>query len=523
MGRRRGEVAASVGLGVLLAGCSPATPGETPRSSPVPQMSATSSPSGSAYAPVDCPDEVTIVMIVVPACGYLTVPAHHDRRNASTLRIFVIRIEPPDGVDSSDPMVAVGETLGARIEYGGLAILAQRTGRPIYMVDRRGTGLSEPELGCPEVTAAHATMLAVPSRDPRATEALTDAVRACRDRLTEAGTDLSAYGLHESAKDIEVLRTALGLEPWNVIGFGSASRLAIEVGRAESEGVRTIVLDSPVLPEGPDPMFAAGATANAIARLGQSCAADPACADAHPDVAAELARAELVLDEQPARLDVALSAHAQPIAVVVDGVRFGRAARNLLATNGGADIGMLLASLARVNDGGLSVVDPIVQSVARADPLCLGYVPNCVGIEHGSLLTTVCADILPFVDRGADLAAGEDVAGMAGLFETNPFFSACDAWDVAPDPSTSAPIETDIPVLVMAGRFDPFTGPTAEVEAAAAGRLSRGVFLEVPGHSYNVFGFNECPRTVRREWLDDPDHVPDTSCFAEIRNVRLTP
>jgi pimeloyl-ACP methyl ester carboxylesterase len=464
---------------------------------------------------------VLLVMVVVPACGFLTVPELHDEPDEKTIGIFVIRIEPTEGVTAGDSMVVVGETLGARIEYGGLVQLAQRTGRTVYVVDRRGTGLSEPRLECPEVTTAAHTILALPTRDADAAAAVDAAVRACRSRLTDAGIDVAAYGLRESALDIEALRAALGLEPWNVIGFGSASRLALEVGRLAPAGVRAMVLDSPVLPNGPDPMFAAEAADHAIGQLAQVCAAEPACAASHPDAAADLQRAVDALDEHPASFEVELTP-GQPGTVIVDGVRFGRAARNMLAFSGGAEVDLLLASVTAAVGGSLTAEDPVVQLLVRADPLCLGYVPNCEGIEHGSLLATVCGDILPFVDGDAMLAAGKDVPGMAGVFETNPFFTACDAWQVPPDPRVGDPIATDIPILAMVGQFDPFTGPTPLLEAAAAG-LSRALFLEVPNHSYNIFGFHECPRLVRREWLDDLDGIPATDCFAEIQVVQLSP
>ena len=85
-------------------------------------------------------------------------------------------------------MVVVGEALGGRVEYGGLAILAQRTGRVVYIVDRRGTGLSEPALRCPEVAVARDAILAVPARDPLATTLLTDALERAAPGSSRPGS-----------------------------------------------------------------------------------------------------------------------------------------------------------------------------------------------------------------------------------------------------------------------------------------------------------------------------------------------
>jgi pimeloyl-ACP methyl ester carboxylesterase len=503
-----------------LAACSPMPRSPSPDTPAEPSGQPSAAPSGTAIAFAGCPEEVTVVMVIVPACGFLTVPERRDKPGGPTIRILVIRIEPAGGIEASDPMVVVGETLGARIEYGGLVQLAQRTGRLVYIVDRRGTGLSEPALDCPEVMEASRDSLSVGSRDPRAEALLVDAVGACRDRLTAAGVDLATYGLRESAQDIEAVRVALGHEPWNVIGFGSASRLAVEVARAAPAGVRTVVMDSPVLPQGPDPMFAAAATKNAIDNVELACVAEPACAGQHPDVPRALSRAVELLDAQPVVISILIGRDADPVDVVIDGVRFARGARSLLAGQGGASIDELLDSIEAAKARRLTATDPVVQAVTLHDAICLGYTPDCTRVVTGSLLTTACGDVLPVVDRDIVLALGADVPGMAGLFETNPFFAACEVWAVPADPDVAQPIETAIPSLAMVGRFDPFTGPSTDLVMAAG--FEDAIVLEVPRHSYNVFGYNECPRQVRREWLDHPDHVPDASCFADLRTVDLS-
>ena len=459
-------------------------------------------------------------MVLVPTCGYLTVPERRDVPSDRSIRVFVVRLEPQGGIERADPMVAVGEVLGGRIEYGGLAILAGRTGREVYIVDRRGTGLSEPALDCPEIAAASPGALALPSSDPEGQAILVAAVRDCRDRLLGAGIDVSAFGLRESALDVEALRVALGLPPWNVIGFGSASRLAIEVARQAPDGVRTVVLDSPVLPQGPDPMFATAAATSAIEQLDVACSAAPGCED-EPNFSVTLARTVRALDDRPISIETTSEADGQPVRILLDGTRFAKGVRNQIAAAGGSELDELIDTVAAAAaDGQVAANDLVIRALGRDDALCIGYVPDCRRVVHGSLLATACAEVVPFVERDAMVAAGRDVPGMAGLFETNPFFAACDVWDVPPDPGMAQPIDTRVPILVMVGRFDPFTGPSTNLVDATG--LRDAVILEVPAHSYNVFGFNECPRQVRREWLDQPDHIPDTSCFAELRTVDLS-
>ena len=469
----------------------------------------------------DCPDEVALVFVVTPACGYLTVPERWEAPNGKMIRIFVARVDPADGVDADDPMVVVGETLGGRLEYGGLASLAQRTGRVVYIVDRRGTGLSEPVLRCHEVGAARNAILAVPARDPAATSLLTAALRDCRARLVADGIDIEAYGLLSSARDIEALRTELALPPWNVIGFGSASRLALEVARQSPAGVRSIVLDSPVPAQGPDPAFNAAAAAAVMARLAELCESDADCGRAHGDVEAELGALIDSLRVEPITLHAGATAQAPTI--VFDDIRASRAIRATLGYEGGRKLSSLLRSIRAASDRTIVPDDPLVRLLTEAGDACVGYFPDCTNVEDGSWLGTLCADVVPFMDRPAALSPTAATAWLAPTFEHSPLFAACDAWAVRPaDPSIAAPVVSDVPALVLVGQFDPYTGPLPELEAALVG-LSSATFLEVPNQSYNVFGFNECPRQVRRGWLNDPTAALDTACLADLPPLRLVP
>jgi hypothetical protein len=161
--------------------------------------------------------------------------------------------------------------------------------------------------------------------------------------------------------------------------------------------------------------------------------------------------------------------------------------------------------------------------LTEAGDACVGYFPDCANVEDGSWLGTLCAEVVPFVDRQAVLSPTAATPWLAPTFEHSPLFAACDAWAVRPaDPSIAAPVVSDVPALVLVGQFDPYTGPLPELEAALVG-LSSATFLEVPNQTYNVFGFNECPRQVRRGWLNDPTAALDTACLADLPPLRLAP
>jgi pimeloyl-ACP methyl ester carboxylesterase len=509
---------------VACLGTPPGTP--TPGAQSAPPVASTMSPmapvdatpqSGTdqvAFESVPCPDTVTIVMVVVPACGMLVVPEQREEALGDMIRVFVIRIEPTDGTAAGDPVVVVGETLGNNNEYGGLAQIAQRTGRTVFLVDRRGTGLSEPSLACPEIEALGPSILEEPTA-PTLPDELLEAIDACHARLTGIGIDLGAYGLRDSALDIEDLRVSLGIPEWNLIAFGTSSRLALEAARLHPEGVRSLVLDSPVLPQGPDPMFNVAAAQAAVDQVDALCDAALGCAGGPGQFAAQLEATIARLSEDPLSIET-LARDGSQRKVTLDGTRFARATRNILAAEGAQLIPGFVAS---VVDGG-PPNDALVALVERDEGLCLGYLPECGRIVHGSVLTTVCADVMPFVDPSA-LPGAAGGAGVEQAFVGNPFAEACEHWPTtAADSSQIEPIDGDFPVLMMTGQFDSFTGPIEAVQAGSSG-LVNALYFEVPNQTYNMFGYNACPRLVRRAWLDDPAAAPDTSCFAEIAPPQL--
>jgi pimeloyl-ACP methyl ester carboxylesterase len=516
---------AALALAALTAACAPEPPPSSPASSPLtttaPSAVVGATPATGAFATSECPDDIAVVFVVTPTCGYLTVPERWEAPDAASIRVFVARVDPADGVEAEDPMVVVGESLGGRIDYGGLAVLAHRTGRVVYIVDRRGTGLSEPALRCPEVVAARSTMLAFPARDPQTAALLTAALGECRARLIGDGIDIEAYGLVASARDIEALRTTLDLPPWNVISFGSASRLALEVARQAPVGVRSIVLDSPVPAQGPDPAFNPAAAVAAMARLAELCRLDATCGEAHGDVAAELGALMERLREEP--ITLLAGATGPSPTIVLDDIRASRSIRATLGFEGGRQIPSLLRSMRALSDATIVPDDPLVRLLTEAGDACVGYFPDCANVEDGSWLGTLCAEVLPFLDRPAVLSLAAGTPWLAPTFEHNPLFAACDAWAVEPaDPAIGAPVVSDVPALVIVGQFDPYAGPLRDLEAALDG-LSNATFLEVSNQSYNVFGFNECPRQVRRGWLDDPIAPLATACLADLPPIRLAP
>lgn len=495
---------------LVLAAC-----GTTTEPSATPDETAGFQPS---FAEVTCPEDVELRLLVPHACGHLTALEDRSRPDGATVSVFVVRMDPP-GEAAPDPMLAISGDIGNATEFGGMAPLAGRVHRIAYVMEPRGVGHSEPNLACPEVDELAVRAIAAPSGDPQLREAMLEAVQACRDRLTADGVEVAAYDAAAAAGDVVDLGRALGIEQWNLIGFGSQSRILIEAARQDTDAVRTMVLDSPQLPAMPDPLLAARGLDDAIASLARACAADAGCDAVAPNLP-ELLDASLVeLDANPLTVTSETGSLAdragEPVQIRVDGGTVLRVVRSTLGGDGPAQVAGLPSTIASAAAGEVS--EQVIRILGSDPTLCAGYRPLCVEPESfslGAYLSVLCRDDAPFLDLEA--ADSDERPAYGTAFGDNPYLAACVPWAVpaADDVLIESPSES-YPLLVLVGELDAFV-PHALVAEALSDREEAYV-VRVPAQTHNVLGFSDCALAIRNAWVDDPEAPPaDASCLDSL-------
>ena len=510
----------SLAIVMSLGGCTSA--GDTDDSEPeAPPAGATA--SAADFEATDCPADVASVVVGEVRCGYLTVP--EDRAApGNEVRLFVARIEPPE-VQHEDPMLVAGTDLANLPNYGGIAPLAQRVGREVIIIDTRGVGHSEPSLVCPEVDEIRTTALAAATDDRQTRATFLDAVTACHARLTSDGVDLSAYHLAAMAADVEDLRTALGVEEWNVVTYGTASRIALEMIRQSPDHLRSVLLDSPEVP-GSDPrVIAVDSTRASLEAALRACASDPRCDAAFPDVETLLDRALTALADRPVTVEMT-PAGQDAVDVLIDDALLLRLLRAMLSDGGSSGSFMRAASVPAVLDAAVSgqlgrLADTLATTVAGSPPYCLGYLPKCLPQHRASMgaaWSVLCHDVAPRHDEAeAARAAGTQDAGFASAYGASPDLDVCDAWPVTVDDDISAdvdsPVTSDVPTLALVGAFTPYS-PEGVVRGGLTG-LSDATLVVDPTGGHNVMG-SDCLVSIRGAWLEDLDLSADEQgCLAD--------
>ena len=375
--------------------------------------------------------------------------------------------------------------------------------RDVIIFDQRGTGLSTPALDCSELTDVFEQQLTTP-RAPTNLAQQRGALARCVDRWQRQGYDLAAFNSVESAADVADLRRALGIPQWDVLGVSYGTRLALTVLRTQPEGVRSVVLDSTYPPEVDATAEFPDRTWAAFGHLFEACRSDPHCAQDAPNLASRFWALARQLDAAPLRFRAAEALQGRPIDVALDGSSLvGLVFEALYSPDRFVLVPRLVAELERSD--ATTAARLIGASVAQSGFLSVG---DYVAVQcHEELALSDRRAVEDAAQRHPELAAfvaEQLVDGPAG-------YATCELANVGRAPQAeAAPVNTSVPMLVMAGEFDPVTPP--QWGEAVANRNPRAFFAAFPGLGHGVSLGEGCPNDVFLAFLLRPDQPPDLGC-----------
>ncbi len=336
------------------------------------------------------------------------------------------------------------------------------------------------------------------------------AVQKCRDRLAATGVDLAAYNSTENAADIADLRVALGIDTWNVYGVSYGSKLALHVLRDHPQGIRGVVLDSVSPPTNNIVEKWWSAPASSFDAIFAACAAQPACATAYPNLAADFTATVNHLDEMPVVV-TAEDASGTPVTVNIDGFAFAYSVIMASERGDASGVPKMMADMARGDSR--AVVAALLALQSPPEVVGLGGMGLAFGVfcqEHANLTT-----------EEATLAKAK--AALPGFPERvlrvqpkqGRLFTECPIWDVGKaDEAVSAPIVSDVPVLVIEGVFDAATAP--EWVDLITPDLENSQVVEFPFTGHSVLPKSACALSIMTAFLDDPRKPVDQTCAAQI-------
>jgi pimeloyl-ACP methyl ester carboxylesterase len=546
--RRFGPLSLVVGLALVTAACS-SDDGEVSEVSAVPDSAVTSDPApvssappaidsaGSASTiespavssttePVDgrpgatlewapCDDQVE--QLAVTECTTLDVPLDHDDPAGAQIAIAVARIDSADDDEQIGSLVFnPGGPGGSGIEFlvQAAAIIPTEVQRRFDLVsfDPRGVGDST-SVEC-EIPLDDEVALLEEGDDAGWAELVAEA-ETLTERCTPESVELLPWvGTNNAARDLDLLRAALGDDALTYVGYSYGTQLGAAYAELFPDRVRALVLDGAVTPSTDQVAVSSQQAAGfdrALQNFAAACDADDDCLlrelgptlEVIDGLRAEIAEVgEFPVSEPgrvltPGELDLAIAAalysqDAWPY--LAQGLYVAEVEQD------GSILQVLTDSyLGRRSDGSYSN-----QTEANLAINCADQADRAPADEVRADVETAASASTYFDDF---LRASTGCIGLP---------DAIDPW--VPGPASGAP-----PILVIGTTGDPATPYEWAIELADF--LDSGVLYTVEGEGHTAYGSIDCVAEVVNAYLIDLEVPADaSSCIDDAdANVFLPP
>ncbi len=450
------------------------------------------------------PDNVAIPQQV--ACGYVTVPEQHSNPSGPTIRLAVAIIPSSAPNPAPDPLVMLqggpgGSTIDTYLQE--LVISGEFPfNRDVILFNQRGTRYSEPQLACPEFLELTIENLGRVLPDEEEEQLANEALQTCRSRLVEEGVNLSAFDSVENAADVDAIRAALGYEQINLYGVSYGTTLALHVMRNHPEGLRSVILDAVAPPQINFLVEVPESQDRAFNELFAACAADPACNEAYPDIEETFFALVERLNADPVTLQLTDPETQITYDAVLDGDSLFEALFQMLYPS--FLLPFLPEMIYAADAGRYAPISRIMSQIIFDRTL-----------THGMYFSVVCAEDADFSVSDLDLAGVHPKIAELGEADAESLLEACDLWNVEPlGPPIDAPVDSEIPTLILSGQFDPITPPA--FAAAAATTLPQSYEYVFPNTAHGAALSGECPDQIIQDFLANPSVPPEANCITTL-------
>jgi pimeloyl-ACP methyl ester carboxylesterase len=465
-----------------------------PRRTPTLLLVAALALCGSAAFGVTAAGALTFVPCASSAtfsCTTVSVPLTRTGLAAGTISLSIERLDssPTHPVPSKTAVLALAGGPGQAAlplgEFIAKALAPALGTRDLLVFDQRGTGASDP-LSCGALSNLSGS-----------------ASQAFERCALEIGPARGGYTTQESVADIEAIRQAAGYEKLALYGTSYGTKVAEEYAERYPQHVESLLLDSVVPPNGPEPFSIP--TFQAIGSvLGELCS-NNACAGITTNPVADIAALTAQLRKRPLSGSVYDGSGHRHTATLDES--------GLLGVLEAGDLNPALRALlpAAVRSALRSYPNPLLRLQALAE----GLIPNVPGghpveeseqIDEALFVATTCEEQQFPWQRSAPAATrlAEATGALNALPSTdfypfdaatalgNSLIPACASWPNASAASIVPGVLPNVPTLILSGAQDLRT-PTSNARQVAA-LIPDAQLLVVPYTGHSVIGsdFGNC-------------------------------
>lgn len=493
----------------------------TPIAEPTPD--GTSEPTGSAAAPTataapqPTPTPFPEFAVIAPTwepcrgsfeCAELTVPVDHADPDGATMQLALIR------VPAADPDQRIGSVLFNPGGPGGSGIGFLRTflgALPgverhfdIVSWDPRGVGESR-GLRCVDDVASAINDVETPA-DGFADDLagyVADNLEIGAACLATAGDLLDHVGTVATARDLDLIRRALGDQQLTYVGYSYGTRIGAVYAALFPDRIRALVLDGAFPPS----LTSAELAANAVdleatlSRIDRACALEPDCrVDGVTDTVDRL------LDELDA------TTPGDPLGLTDRSALVGA---TLFAIYVPSAWQFFTDALADAAAGDIELVEQLAELWYDDDG-------DFSDIQRGSYLAIMCADRAYPVDRTQ--ALDELLGPLPDAPVLGPLFlgATCEGWPVEGEALPLVTTSELLPVVVIGSSHDPAT-PLRWAQHLADD-LPGASLVTFVGDGHTIVGRgNTCIDDLVERFLIDLERPPsDSVCRAPTGLIGVT-
>jgi pimeloyl-ACP methyl ester carboxylesterase len=284
--------------------------------------------------------------------------------------------------------------------------------------------------------------------------------------------------------------------------------------RRHPERVRSVVLEGVSAPDINVALHFGEAFEYSLRQVIAACEEDAACGAAYPDLETVTFSLIARLDATPATFSVTLPGTNEPTDVVITGSDLISLFHKEFYYP--ANVNMLPFVVYALANSQFDLLTPLFEEPTQAAPI--------IEESTGAFYSYRCSDHIlntPAEDFADELSRMNPALEPYYTDEHEDAMQNCAAWPVEPAVSEMVePVVSDIPALMLSGRFDPVT--PAYYADHVLETLSNGYHFVFPtmGHGVGASS-NRCGLRIITAFLNDPTSEPDASCIANERPIQF--
>ncbi len=408
-------------------------------------------------------------------CGELKVKENPDDANSPEIAIAILRLPAISPVSKADPLFLIqGGPGGSSIDlasqlHGFFADV--RKNRDLIFVDQRGTGKSN-ALHCEKISPVDANM-----PDAALLEKQQGIMRDC---VAKYKNSLPYYTTWHAVQDLDAVRAALGYRQINLWGISYGTRVALEYSRRFAKHTRSLVLDGVAPVAIALGKYSTRDMLAALTAVSNECLAQQECSAHYGN---PLEKAEIIY----ARLRAAEAAGA-PVTVVYQHPRHQQPASQRLTPRAFSML-MFMALYSR----DMTVLLPEMISRAEQEDYHLltallaltAEQANTMNIAEAMHFSVICNEDWPQISA----SERQTIPPFFGFNPVEDKGRICDIWPAAALPEDYwQPIHSQVPALLLSGKYDPVTPHRWADEVANHLPNSTRLLIEGGNHGVSTEG-----------------------------------